>query len=143
MFVIEAALAHPRVAAVESPCLIHRHHGSGRLQFQGGQTAVVTNWQELQVFRKAATMLDARGELDARRKRAMTGPLWYLSHRTAATHPSEARQIVSWIKELDPAFVVPEGGLLGAMHRTLGFTLTHRAVGVARRASRLLRRVRG
>jgi glycosyltransferase involved in cell wall biosynthesis len=140
MFVIEAAIARPRVVSVETPCLIHRHHERDRLQFSRGQTALVSRWQTLQAFRKAATMLETRGELTARRKRALTWNLWSLAHRFAATDLGEARQIVRWIKELDPEFVAPDGGVVGAMHRTLGFTLTQSALRVARGGRRLLRK---
>jgi glycosyltransferase involved in cell wall biosynthesis len=134
MFVIEAALAGPRVAAVDQPCLIHRHHAKGRLQFGIGQLSVVTNWQELQMFRKAAKLLEAGNAFDTRRKRAMTRPLWWLAHRTAATHMVEARQIIAWIRELDPGFVIPQTGVAGAMHRIFGFSITQALIGMARKS---------
>lgn len=139
MFVIECALALPRIAIVDEPCLIHRHHPNDRLQYPGGVVSVVQNWQELKMFQKAAKLLEARGMLDARRRRAMTAPLWNLAHRFAASHIGEAKAVVKWIKELDPGFRITQGGAVGAMHRTLGFTLTHTVVGAARRARRMLR----
>ena len=53
----------------------------------------------------------------------MTGPLWAVAHRTAATHIDEARKIVAWIKELDPGFVIPQKGVLGAMHAEVNYGL--------------------
>lgn len=139
MFVIEAAFAQPRVVSVAEPCLIHVHHARDRLQFQTGPSAIATNWQDLQMWRRAAKFLEARGLFTARRKRAMTSNLWYLAHRMAASHISEARKIVEWIHELDPDFVLPDKGVVGAAHRTLGFSITHGLIGIARRGRNVMR----
>lgn len=126
IFIIEVALKYPKVAVCGQPCLYHRHHGLGRVQFPQGMRAIVTNWQHAELYRKVLTLLDARDELTLRRKRAAIRVLWPLAHWIAQTHLEEAREIADWIYRLDPDFSPPETGMLGCLYRQLGFATTER-----------------
>lgn len=126
MFVIEAALKEPRVCAAGIPCLIHRHHSADRLQFQHGLANAVCNWQHWNIYKRASRILEERGELTLRRRRAMVRVLWPLAHWIAYTHLDEACRLVTWIYELDPEFVPPKSGGLGFFYRNFGFPITER-----------------
>lgn len=132
LFIIEVALKEPRVAVCDEPCLIHRHHTRGRLQFQQSLPKIVQNWQHLQLYRKAIALLDANGQLDARRKKAPTIVLWRLAHWIAYTNVDEACELVGWIHELDPDFESPEKGALGLLYRQVGFRRTERILKLRR-----------
>jgi len=140
MFVIEAALKQPKVSFCVEPCLVHRHHGHERLQFEQGIRNIVTNWSHLQIYRKAAALLNDRGELDPRRKRAIARALWPLAHWIAYTHAAEARDVATWIYQLDPDFIPPEAGPLGYLYRNLGFIATERILRMRRLALSPFRR---
>jgi glycosyltransferase involved in cell wall biosynthesis len=139
MFMIEVALQEPKVAYVTIPCLIHQHHLRDRIQFQRGLVSVVTYWQELQMLKKAESLLAATGKLDSRRKKAIAKSLWPLAHRIAATHLDEACDLLKKIHNLDPDFQVPKDGTLGTLYRFCGFRMTERLVGAARNTRDLVR----
>jgi glycosyltransferase involved in cell wall biosynthesis len=123
-FMLEVALHHPRIAICPKATLCHRHHDRQRLQFRGGLASVGTNIQQLYIYRQILRLIEERGELTTRRKRAAIKILWPLAHWIAYTHPAEARGLVDRIYEMDPDFVPPERGLLGQLYRHLGFRLT-------------------
>jgi glycosyltransferase involved in cell wall biosynthesis len=124
LFVLEAALMHPKVAVYSPPAVNLRNHTKGRIQFPNGMRSVVTNFAHLQIYRRILTILDGRGELTLRRKRAAINSLWPLAHWIAYTHLNEACEVANWISELDPEFRPPEPGALGLLYRRLGFRRT-------------------
>lgn len=132
MFVIEVAMAKPNVALSPKPAFGHRQHSQGRLQFPHGMRAVATNYQHLQVYRKALGHLELRGDLTSRRKAASTQILWPLAHWIAYTHPMEACEVADWVFELDPNFQIPNPGVLGALYRRIGFRSTERLLSFRR-----------
>jgi glycosyltransferase involved in cell wall biosynthesis len=137
MFVLEAALRHPRLASYHGTVLVHRHHDRGRLQ------APVTRQAEIPIVRaenaiytKVIATLRERNELTERRKRALAGLLWPLAHRMARHDLEEAAGMVREVYRLDPAFEIPGTGLLPTLYRRLGF----RFVSLLLRARRQLAR---
>ena len=138
MFVIECALAQPAVVAFDRPTLVHRHHDRGRIQFQRGSVAVVTNWQERQMWQKVIALLDQRGLLTARRAKAMSINLWELATRTGAYNLQEAREILAMLTRLDPQFRPPRAGR-GRLYGLLGFTAAQRTVNLLRWARNVAR----
>jgi glycosyltransferase involved in cell wall biosynthesis len=132
-YVLELALRHPRVAIYGSPTLCHRMHDNPRLQFRHGLRGVGTNIQHLFIYRQILSLLEHRGELTLRRKRAAINVLWPLAHWIARTHLADAREVVEWIHRLDPDFRPPESGMLGALYRHLGFAVTERLLSARRR----------
>jgi hypothetical protein len=126
LFVLEAALAAPRVAICSDPMFAHRHHNQDRLQFPKGMRAVATNLHHLVLYRKILARLESRGELTPRRKRAACKILWPLAHQIAYSHPDEAQEVTDWVFQLDPEFCVPESGALGVLYRRIGFRRTER-----------------
>ncbi len=124
MYILEVAMRRPRVAVSPGPALRHTHHAAERLQFQPGMRSVVTHYQMLQVYRTVLAELTARGELDARRRRAAARILWRLAHWIGYTHPHEGAEVADWVRRLDPAFRGPERGLLGVLYRAFGFRAT-------------------
>lgn len=138
MFVIECALRQPTVLACGSPTLVHRHHDRGRIQFQRGSVAVVTNWQERQMWQRVTALLAGRGLLTSRRAAAMSTNLWELATRTGAYNLTEAREILAMLTRLDPEFRPPRAGR-GRLYRLLGFTAGQRTVNALRRLRDLLR----
>ena len=132
-FVLEVAIRHPRIAVCDTPALCHRHHKQPRLQFRNGLRGVGTNIQQLYIYRQILALLQNRGELTDRRKRAAINVLWPLAHRIAISHLDEACRVADWIHELDPDFRAPEKGVLGSLYRQLGFRLTERILSARRR----------
>ena len=131
-FMIEVALAGPQVAVDEEPGLCHRHHDRGRLQFRRGLGDVGTNIQHLLIYRQALRLLDARGVLTARRKRAACNVLWPLAHWIAYTHPAEGADVAAWVYELCPDFRPPEPGVLGRLYGRVGFRRTEQILRLRR-----------
>ncbi len=133
LFVIEVAIGHPNVAVCGEPTFVHRHHAQARLQNPAAADQAAARWWHLELYRKAASLLAARGELNERRKRAIAKSLWRVAHWTAYTDYSAACGIAKWVRELDPGFVPPEGGLLGYLYRRTGFAFTERILCIRRR----------
>jgi hypothetical protein len=133
MFVLEVAMAKPRVAVSERLALAHRHHSLNRLQFPRGMRAVQTNYQHLEVYRKAIRQLGVKGDLTPRRKKAACKTLWKLAHWIGYTHLDEACEVADWIYRLDPEFCPPESGMVGWLYRRLGFRSTEMLLQLRRR----------
>ena len=123
-FMLEVALRHPRIAVCSTPTLCHRQHTKDRLQFRGSLRGVGTHIQQLYIYRQILRLLDQRGELTPRRRRAASKILWPLAHWTAYSHLNEACEIAEWVINLDPEFRPPEKGLLGVLYRRIGFRQT-------------------
>ena len=83
-----------------------------------------TNIQHLYIYRQILCLLDQRGDLTPRRRRAASKALWPLAHWTAYSHLNEASEIAEWVFNLDPEFRPPEQGLLGVLYRRIGFRKT-------------------
>ena len=139
MFILECALDEPDVAIWSEPTLIHRHHREPRIQFQGGSTAVVTNWQERRMFAKIVQMMQTRGLFNARRGAAMANNLWELAQRVAAYNMREGREILAMQRELAPDFAIPATGR-NRLYRAFGFGMAQRSVNMARGVRNLGRR---
>lgn len=131
-FMIEVALAHPEVTVSSDPGLCHRHHERGRLQFQQGLGSLATDLQHLYIYRQTLGLLESRGELTDRRKRAACPTLWRIAHRIAHSHPAEAAEVAAWVLDLCPGFEPAEGGLLGTLYDRLGFRNTERILRLRR-----------
>ncbi len=142
MFILECALKQPSVVAWPAPTLLHRHHARPRLQFQPGSTAVVTNWQELRMYKKVAALLEQGGMLTDRRRAAMANNVWPLALRIAAHDPREGREALDWLWALHRGFRVPATGL-SRLYRLFGFAVAQRLVNGARAARNGWRRVAG
>jgi len=132
MFVIEVAMAKPRVTVCEQWAFGHRQHAQARLQFPNGMRAVQTNFQHLQIYRKSLAQLDGQGELTPRCKKAACKILWPLAHWIAYTHLTEACEVADWVFNLDPDFTIPESGMLGRLYRGLGFRRTEQILALRR-----------
>lgn len=139
MFMLEVALTMPDVAIWPELTLIHRHHARARIQFQGGSTAVVTNWQERRMFERVIALMRTRGLFTERRGAAMATNLWELAQRTGAYSGREAREVLGLLHALAPDFV-PRGGR-NELYRRLGFPLAQAGVNLARALRNLGRRV--
>ena len=96
-FMLEVALALPKIAIYSQPAFCHRHHHNSRLQFATGLRNTVTNFQHLSIYQKILGELDQRGELTSRRKKAAVKILWTLAHWIAHTHLDEACELARWI----------------------------------------------
>lgn len=142
MFVLECALAHPSVAAWPQPTLEHRHHARSRIQFQRGSVAIVTDWQELRMFRQITTRLNEAGELSDRRKAAVANNLWPLALRIAGYNRAEGRLVLEWLWSLQPSFAIPRHGINKA-YRLLGIPVAQTLVNGARTMRNLVRTIRG
>jgi glycosyltransferase involved in cell wall biosynthesis len=141
MFMIEVAIKAPRVVSVSVPGLIHRHHNRPRLQFGTGLLESVTNWQHLLVYQRAAQLLEEKGELTPRRRRAVAKMMWPLAHWIAIRHRKEGISLAKWVFELDPEFRPPENGPVGVLYRALGFPTTETVMAGRRLAINFFRRV--
>jgi glycosyltransferase involved in cell wall biosynthesis len=121
---LEAALLHPKISVCPTATLCHRHHDKGRLQFQSSLRGDGTNIQHLYIYRQILKLLENRGELTLRRKKAACKILWPLAHWIAYTHLEEACEVADWVFKLDPDFQIPEQGIVGRLYRNIGFRKT-------------------
>jgi glycosyltransferase involved in cell wall biosynthesis len=126
MFILEVAIRKPRLAVYRQPAFVHRHHSRGRLQRTSGFPRTLADWTNVEVYRKAVTLLAERGELSARRKRAAVSYVWPVVRNLAKTELDEASAAAKWIFELDPDFVPPVRKSLAMAYKVLGFRATER-----------------
>ncbi|CAN5829584.1 N/A [soil metagenome] len=126
LFILEVAIRKPRLAVYRKPGLVHRHHAGDRLQRTAGFRRDLANWTFLSIFRKILPLLETRGELTLRRKRAAIGVMWDVVRSFARAHPAEAAEIYHWLFRLDPAFRPPVHPIVAFAYKTLGFTATER-----------------
>ncbi|MBS0520751.1 MAG: glycosyltransferase family 2 protein [Proteobacteria bacterium] len=133
MFMLEVAIRRPRLAVYRKSAFVHRHHSRGRLQRQTGFRRMYADWTNIEVYRKAAALLEARGELSPRRRRAAASYIWPIVRNLARAELDEAAAAAEWISRLDPAFVpsVRKPILLG--YKWLGFRATERLLGMRAR----------
>jgi len=126
MFLLEVAIRKPRLAVYRKAAFVHRHHGRGRLQRTVGFKRMLADWTNIEVYRKAAALLAAQGELSSRRRRAAARYIWPVVRSFAKAQPAEAALAAKWIFELDPDFVPPVRRELALAYRLLGFAMTER-----------------
>lgn len=140
MFILECAMKLPAVRAWDQPTLIHRHHERQRIQFQPGSTAIVTNWQELQMHRKVVGLLAHHGLATPRRTAAMSNNVWELARRIGAHDIREGQDVIAWFRTVNPAFETPGGGQ-NNLYRSLGYRPAQTVVNMARLARNAGRRI--
>ncbi len=131
-FILEVALANPKIAVYLQPAFCHRHHSKVRQQSSPGMKATTTNLQHLTIYKKCLSKLAERSELTPRRRKAACNVLWPLAHWIAYTHLDEACEVVDWIYQLDPDFQPPQPGLLGKFYTHLGFRKTEKILQLRR-----------
>jgi len=132
LFVLEAALKHPKVAVHNEFALIHTEHRQERLQVTSGLKHSVQNTQHWNIYKTILAQLKRQGELTPRRLKAAEKILWPLCHWMAKVDINEASAVLEWIKELDPEFKIPEAGVLGQLYNKLGFGATERLLRLRR-----------
>jgi glycosyltransferase involved in cell wall biosynthesis len=128
MFVLEAAIKGPRLAVYRKPAFVHRHHRRGRLQGTTGFRKSLAEWTNIEVYRKAAALLERRGELTPRRRRAAVAYVWPVVRGLAKTQLDEAAAAAEWIFKLDPDFVPPVRAPIRLAYRLIGFRRTERLI---------------
>jgi glycosyltransferase involved in cell wall biosynthesis len=132
MLILEIAVKTPKIAVHSGYALMHRVHQNNRLQFNVGLQQAVQNFQHLNIYKYIINKLDGQGNLNKRRISASVKILWPLAHWIAITHLQDAENVVEWIYQLDPDFIIPEKGLLGQLYKQLGFTATERLLKIRR-----------
>lgn len=135
MFLLEVALAHPRIAAVPGCAGYWVRHGSQMHTSYRGLHTTVAAWQMWRLYERVLRDLEARRELTPRRARAAANVLWRVAHELARTHLTEAADLAAHIRLWDPTFTPPEPKVLQTMYRLLGYRWTQRLL----RARRALR----
>lgn len=126
LFILEVALREPRLAIYREPAFVHRRHAGERLQHTAGFKRDLGFWTHIAIYRKTLGLLEARGQLTLRRKRAAIRMLWPNVRAFARAYPREAAEVVDWIYRLDPEFVPPVRPALALAYRVLGFSATER-----------------
>ncbi len=126
LFILEVALRRPCLAVYREPAFVHRRHAGERLQRTSGFRRDLGYWTHISIYRKTLGLLEARGELTLRRKRAAIRMLWPNVRAFARAYPREAAEVVDWIYRLDPGFVPPVRPALALAYRMLGFANTER-----------------
>ena len=140
MFILEVALAHPKVVNDPEPTLLHTHHSRDRMQGYQGMAAVVMNHARLQLFKRILQRLLDAGELTPRRRRAVAPQLWSLAHWIGYTHPAEALAVADWVQRLAPDYVPQRPDAIGRTFRILGFRRAEQLFRMRRNLLRLFRR---
>lgn len=130
MFVLEAAIKGPRLAVYAKSAFVHRHHRRGRLQATAGFHKSLAEWTNIEVYRKAAMLLERKGELTPRRRRAAVSYVWPVVRTLAKTQLDEATRAAHWIFRLDPEFVPPVRAPIRLAYRLMGFRRTESLVRV-------------
>ncbi len=126
MFILEVAMRHPRLAIYREPAFVHRRHAGERLQRTSGFRRDLGFWTHISIYRKTLGLLEARGELTLRRKRAAIRMLWPNVRAFAGAYPREAAEILDWIYRLDPEFKPPVRPAIAFAYKWLGFAATER-----------------
>ena len=126
LFILEVALRQPRLAVYREPAFVHRRHAGERLQYTSGFKRDLGFWTHISLYRKTLGLLEERGELTLRRKRAAIRMLWPNVRAFARAYPREAAEVVDWIYRLDPEFVPPVRPALAFAYKVLGFATTER-----------------
>jgi len=126
LFILEVALREPRLAIYREPAFVHRRHAGERLQHTAGFKRDLGFWTHIAIYRKTLGLLEDRGQLTLRRKRAAIRMLWPNVRAFARAYPREAAEVVDWIYRLDPEFVPPVRPTLALAYRVLGFSATER-----------------
>ena len=90
----------------------------------GGFRRSLAEWTTLEVYRKATSLLEKRGELTPRRRRAAAAQIWPVVRNLAKTQLDEAARGADWIASLDHGFVPPVRAPLRLAYRLLGFRRT-------------------
>jgi glycosyltransferase involved in cell wall biosynthesis len=133
LFIIEVALRAPKLAVYRKPAFAYRHHADARLTQQAGFARDLRCWMHISIYRKALAILESRGELTLRRKRAAIGDMWDNVRTFARTYPREAAEIYDWIRRLDPEFVAPVRAPVALAYKVLGFAAAERLLGLTAR----------
>lgn len=133
LFVLEAALKHPKVAIHEGFALQHTQHRQARLQVSSGAKHALQNTQHVNLYRVILGRLKEQGEFDLRRIKAAEKILWPVIHWIARYDIDEAATVLNWLKDLDPEFKIPEHGALGALYHNMGFKITERLLALRRK----------
>lgn len=133
LFVIEVALREPRVAVHRKPTFVYRHHAGERVGRPAGFMRDLGFWTHIAIYRKALGILERRGELTLRRKRAAIGVMWDNVRSFARAYPREAAEMYDWIRTLDPEFAPPVRAPVALAYRLLGFAATERLLGLRAR----------
>lgn len=129
LFILEVAMRHPRLAIYREPAFVHRRHAGERLQHTSGFRRDLGFWTHISIYRKTLGLLEARGELTLRRKRAAIRMLWPNVRAFARAYPREAAEILDWIYRLDPEFKPPVRPAIAFAYKWLGFATTERFLG--------------
>jgi len=132
LFVLEAALKHPKVSVYHGFALLHTQHKKSRLQESEGLQQTVQNFQHLNIYKNILEQLEQRGELTSRRKKASVNPMWQLCRWMAKDDINEAGNIFQWIKQLDPDFKIKEKGVIGFLYKNAGVSNTHKMLRLRR-----------
>jgi glycosyltransferase involved in cell wall biosynthesis len=132
LFVLEAALKHPKVAIHPGFALIHTQHKRSRLQENRGMQQIVQNFQHLNIYKHILGQLKQAGELTPRRIKASINALWPLCQWIATDNIKEADNLFKWILELDPDFKISGKGIIGFLYKNAGVNNTHRLLKIRR-----------
>lgn len=130
LFVIEVALGKPKLAVYRKPTFVYRHHAGERVGRPAGFMRDFGYWTHIAIYRKALGILESRGELTLRRKRAAIGVMWDNVRAFSRAYPREAAEIYEWIRRLDPEFVPPVRAPVALAYKLLGFAATERLLGL-------------
>ena len=132
LFVIEAALKHPKVNVHSGYALVHTKHTKSKLQLNQGMQKTVQDYQHLNLYKKVLAQLAEKEELTDRRKKASIKALWPLCCWIARHNLEDSISLLEWIKQLDPDFTIPDKGLLGFLYKYVGVNNTHRLLKIKR-----------
>jgi glycosyltransferase involved in cell wall biosynthesis len=132
MFILEVAIAHPRLAVYRSPAFVYRHHRNGRLVRTAGFDRARAADTDIRVIRQALRLAEQSDGVSMRRRKAAVAYLWPAVRTMAHEDVEEAHQTLEWLYELDPSFDPPISGKLKLLYDFLGFKNAERLIRVWR-----------
>jgi glycosyltransferase involved in cell wall biosynthesis len=139
LFMIELAIARPRLEICETPAIMRREHAAPRLSEAGGLDSTLAVWRTIWIYRKALALLRERGEFTEQRKHIVLAAMWVAARRLSESESTirDAVGVTHWIYEQDHAFVPPVRRIVAYSYQAIGFAMTERILRIRRR---LLRR---
>ena len=127
-FVLELALAKPKVAVARFSSVASRTHSHGHMRHRTGLDAALASWRQIALYKKVLVLLQQREECTELRKEALLRALWEEARVVAQCNTKEARTVIDWIKHQDPRFTPPVRNAVRRLYRMIGFEMAERVV---------------
>lgn len=132
-FLIELALAKPKVAVADFSSVAVRIHSHTHVSDRHGLRAAIAAWRTIVLYKKIMTLLAQKGECTEPRKKALLLAVFDEARKLAEWSIEDASSVVDWIHGQDSEFMPPRNSAVDRLRGVVGFKMTERAISVCRR----------